>query len=396
MGRKNYRPGGLSRPDTGRSPAGREEDALVRVARKTLLEEPLRFGIAVGGVALSIVLILVLGGMYAGVNEQVTAYVDHAPAELVVAQTGLRNFLGVRSSLPPAAEDEVRGVDGVERATPVIAQYVVLELRGRKEFTLLVGFEPQRGGGPWDVVSGTGEVRDGEVVLDQALARLRDLRVGDHIDILGESFEIAGLSAGTSSFMTGTAFVTYADAARLVNAQGPSFVLATLDSGSDAGEVADRIERAAAPVTVSTRPRIAANDIELFAAILKGPVGFMVVTAFLVGVSLVGLTTYTATIERAKDYGALKAIGASNRKLYGIVVRQAAISAVTGSVLGVALAFVVAEVIERANPRFLVAIQPAAVAGVLGVALAMGVLAALAPALALARIDPAIAFRRGA
>lgn len=367
----------------------------VGVARKTLLEEPLRFALAVAGVALAVMLILVLNGLYDGIGEQITGYLDHAPAELVVAQEGLRDFLGTRSSLPVGSAEVVEDVGGVRRVTPVVVQYVVLELRGRKEFTLLVGFDPAEGGGPWDVAKGTSDVEPGEVVLDAALARLRGLGLGDRMDILGEEFEIVGLSAGTSTFMTGTAFVHYRDAARLVRARGPSFLLLTLDPGLSAAAVIERVEAEAPRTTVSTRARVNRNDQELFAGILKGPVAFMVAVAFLVGVLLVGLMTYTATVERSKDYGALKAIGAPSARLYLVVLQQAGLSTALGSALGVGLAFAAAELIAALNPRFLVVIGLRPVAAVFAAALLMGVLAALAPTAALARIDPAIAFRRG-
>ncbi|MBE0475707.1 MAG: ABC transporter permease [Coriobacteriia bacterium] len=369
---------------------------MVRVGSRTLLQEKLRFSIAVGGVALAVALMLVLAGMYAGINRQITAYLDNAPADVVVAQQGTRNFLGASSRVPSSAIPAVRDVEGVERVSGVIAQYVVLELHGRKEFTLLVGYRPDEGTGPWAVTEGTADIGDDEVVLDEALARLRGLGVGEDLEILGREFRVAGLSHGSSTFMTGTAFVTFDSASDVAATAGnPSFLLVETAPGHEAGQVAERIDDALPDVSASSRTRVDANDIRLFAAILKGPVGFMVGVAFLVGVMLVGLTIYTATVERSKDYGALKAIGIRNRRLYAIVLEQALLSSAVGSGLGIALAFASGAVIEYLNPRFLIAIGWWLPAAVVGVALLMTVLAALAPAFAVARIDPAVAFKRG-
>ncbi|WP_353748366.1 FtsX-like permease family protein [Paenarthrobacter sp. YL] len=53
-----------------------------------------------------------------------------------------------------------------------------------------------------------------------------------------------------------------------------------------------------------------------------------------VGMTVIGLTIFTSTIEKAREYGVLKAIGVSNRQLYTVVVEQAVTAAVLGYLLG--------------------------------------------------------------
>ena len=77
---------------------------------------------------------------------------------------------------------------------------------------------------------------------------------------------------------------------------------------------------------------VIANDAKLLARVYDAPIGLMVAIAFVVGVLVVGLVIYTATIERRREYGALKAIGARNRILYRVVTIQALIAAVVGVV----------------------------------------------------------------
>jgi putative ABC transport system permease protein len=86
----------------------------------------------------------------------------------------------------------------------------------------------------------------------------------------------------------------------------------------------------------------------------------MVAIAFLVG-TLVGLVIYTATIERQREYGVLKAIGARNGLLYRTVTTQALIAAGVGSILGVALAFGLAQLIMTSQPQFLIVFESSAV-----------------------------------
>ena len=53
-------------------------------------------------------LILLLSGFQAGVYQQATAYLDHTPADWVVAQDGVTNMLSATSLLPASTEDLAR------------------------------------------------------------------------------------------------------------------------------------------------------------------------------------------------------------------------------------------------------------------------------------------------
>lgn len=369
---------------------------MTGLATKSLLQDRLRFALGAGGVAMSIMLVLLLAGMYIGVNRQITAYMDNTGTDVLVAQEGTHDFLGARSLLPAGAENLALRTAGVARVVPVISQYAIVDLAGRKEFSLLVGFDAGKGGGPWDIAAGVGIPQEGQVIADYAVARSRGLRLNDSVEILGKRFKVVGLSSGTSSWMTGSFFVTFEDASDLVSTGGrPSFLLVRAKPGQDPATLARRLQFALRGVTVSTRKEIDANDRMLYARILNGPMGFMVLVAFLIGTALVGLTIFTVTSERSKEYGTLKAIGIRNGRLYAIVFQQALISTVVGAIGGVLLAIVAAWAIPLLNPRFMVVIEPVALAVMAAVALVMGSVAGLIPARAVAVIDPAIAFRRG-
>ncbi len=119
----------------------------------------------------------------------------------------------------------------------------------------------------------------------------------------------------------------------------------------------------------------------------------MVGIAFVVGVLVVGLVIYTATVERRREYGAIKAIGMQNGSLYRLVTAQALIAAVAGGILGVGLAYAVGGLLVAWRPQFPVTIEPSAVVVAVAASLAMAALAALGPARAIAQLAPAEVFR---
>lgn len=64
------------------------------------------------------------------------------------------------------------------------------------------------------------------------------------------------------------------------------------------------------------KPDVIANDQQLLGRVFDAPLLLMVVIAFLVGTLVVGLVIYTATAERQREYGVLKAVGTENWMLY--------------------------------------------------------------------------------
>ncbi len=65
--------------------------------------------------------------------------------------------------------------------------------------------------------------------------------------------------------------------------------------------------------------------------------GLTVLMAIIVGVVIVSQTIYSATIEHLREFGTLKAIGATNRDVYLIILKQALINALIGYGIGLGL-----------------------------------------------------------
>jgi len=136
------------------------------------------------------------------------------------------------------------------------------------------------------------------------------------------------------------------------------------------------------------------NDVTLLAKIFAIPLRLMVSTAFAVGTAILGLVIYSATVERMREYGVLKAVGAANRQLYWLVTLQGLMTAVLGIGCGIGLAALAAQVIMHTTPKFLIVLEPRSVLMTVASGLLMGALAALLPARRAAALDPAQVFRK--
>lgn len=362
------------------------------LARRNLFRDRTRFLLTVLGVAVSVGLILLLAGYRSGVYRQASAYLDNTPGTVVVAERGIRDFLGTTSVLPRGAADLVRSTAGVDRVIPVVSQFVIFERHERKDGFFLIGYDPAVGGGPWRLAEGREPAGDDELVVDRTTAGQHAIAIGDRIRLLDRDATVVGLSEETTFWAGSIAFARLTTLESLLRASGlRSFLLVTPATGTSPEALRDRIDVPGTEVLLKSE--VVTNDAKLMARVYDAPIGLMVAIAFVVGVLVVGLVIYTATIERRREYGAVKAIGARNRTLYRVVTIQAIIAAAVGALVGVGMALAAGAALMAWRPQFLVAIEPAAIAIVLASSLLMALLAALIPARSLATLEPAEVFR---
>lgn len=364
------------------------------LAWRNLLKDKTRLAMSVSGVALAVMLILLLGGFLAGMNQQITSYLDYSPGSIVVAQDGVGNLLGATSLLPAGILNRVENTERVEDAIPILSQFVILELHDKKQPAYLIGYDPAEGGGPWQIAEGREPEADDEVIFDRVLADRHDIELGDMFEIMGQDFTVVGLSDDTTSWMTSFFFMRKAAAERLLLAPGAtSFVLVTVEAGASPSAVRDELS-AIEGTQALLKSEVAANDVKLFAKVFSAPLRLMVGIAFLVGTMIVGLVIYTATVERQREYGVLKALGGRNSVLYGVVAAQALIVTALGSAVGVLAAYGAGALLMALRPQFLIVFDPIQIAQTSLIGLVMGLLAALFPARLLAGLAPAEVFRK--
>jgi putative ABC transport system permease protein len=366
----------------------------VKLAYRNLMQDKLRFFISVSGVALAVMLILLLNGFLQGINQQVTSYLDHMPGTVMVAQKGVRNLLSATSLLPAGATEQARSVEGIAHVTPILSQFVILDLHEKKQPAYLIGYQPGEGGGPWKLSAGREPAADDEVIFDRVLAEQHEIEISSKVTILDQDFTVVGLSEGTTAWMTSFFFIRKSAAEKLFRVPGgSSFLLVESKPNADLERLMERL-RENLPAEVQAKAIFVTNDRKLFSKVFSIPLKLMVAIAFLVGTLIIGLVIYAATIERQREYGVLKAIGTRNRLLYQVVALQAMISAVCGSALGVLLSWQAGKWIMQARPQFLIVFDRADTAAVVLLGLGMALGAALFPVRWIAGLAPAEVFRR--
>ncbi len=366
----------------------------VPIARRQLVAEPTKLIIALVAVAAAVALVLLLSGLRRGMGEQATVYLDHQPP-ILVGQAGSRDFLSQTSVLPAGIAEQVARVPDVADAAPISEGYAMLSLHGRRVLALLIGYDAGRRGGPWKLAKGRPPRAAGELVLDRVLAAEHGLNVGSTLRFRDSDLKIVGLSSGTSGFMTPLAFTTRETANALNEQPGTAtFLLVTPTRGVDPARLVTRIDAAVPGTAAHLRDELAVRDRDLFVGAFSGPLLAMLAIAAAVAVLVIAITVYNSTRDRAREYATLKAIGLRRNSLMRLVVAQAGALAVAGTGLGVAAAVIAARGVSTLAPKYLIALTVSDGLRMGLAALVFALLAGLAPARYLDRLDPATAFRK--
>jgi putative ABC transport system permease protein len=370
---------------------------MLRLAFRNLFQNRVRFALSAGGAALALVLILTLDSIFVGLERQITAYIDYSGADIIISQLGVRNMHMASSTLPITIVDTVRNVPGVEAATPILYATNTVQMADDQIVTYVIGIQPDTlMGQPWRIAQGASIPLDGQTIVDYGLATRAELDVGDTVKTLGQEFTISGLSDGTSNFMNTITFITLDDFMRIRSTTNAvSFVLVRVLPDEAISEVYARIEQAVPGATVQLRQEFANEERQIVKDMSSDVVNVMNVIGFLIGLAVIALTTYLATLSRQVEYGTLKALGTRNRDLYQVVLIQGIISVVAGLLMSLFFTLVLASVAPRIVPNMVLEISGISLLRLSMVSLLIAGLASILAIQQIVGLEPAVIVRGG-
>jgi putative ABC transport system permease protein len=365
----------------------------VPLGRRNLLADRRRLTASVAGVGLAVMLILLLEGVQTGIRVRSTLLEDRLGADLFVAQAGTTDLQGDVSVVPVSDVGVARADPGVAWAAPLRDLYVMFDSGGRKEPVYLVGSVPGQHGGPWRISQGRQAAADDEIVISPVFARRYRLHVGGTMSLMGRSFRIVGYAGDATGFMTSFVFVTHSATDSLLGAPGTTSVVLVGTRPAQAAAVQSRLT--AKGLNVVSRAQMAATDRALLTGIFQSFLRLMVGVAFAAGTLIIALAVYTSVVERRREYGIIKALGATRKRLTMMAVGQTLALAGLGLAAGGLLFIGGRDLIVWYRPQFAVIATPASIAFAAAAAGFMAIVAALVPACRLAVLDPATAYRGG-
>ena len=225
-----------------------------------------------------------------------------------------------------------------------------------------------------------------KIILGPRLANdLYETKVllGDKIEIMNKSFRVVGVLESLGNPQDDSnAYIPLGTMRALFNDQESiSYILAKIKKGNDLNQVAEKTEDALRQVRnedsfwVSTPDQLIENLNDTLAILQAVLVGIATIS-ILVGSVGIASSMYTSVLERVKDIGIMKALGAESAVIIRIFLIEAAVLGFVGGALGVIAGFGAAKLVEAlaAQAGFTllkIKIQP--LLAVFGIVFAMGV-----------------------
>jgi putative ABC transport system permease protein len=351
-----------------------------------------RFAISVLGVAFAVLLILIVVALYRGWSRTGAVF-EQLPGQLWVVQQGTSDPFHSASLLTPEQLQRTADVPGVETVVPVLQRQMTFTVNGGEEQARLMALKIPLSFPLEPELRRQFLPSAGQVVIDTTFSRQSGLDKGDSVQINGVDLTVADVRSPGGDVFSEFAFVSFADAERIFGVGDVvTYGMVVLAPGSDTAAAKAAIEQSTGQ-KVYTAEEFAHAVRKMIDQTFIPIILILVAIGFVVGAAVVGLTIYTATIERSRDFGVMKAVGASPGFLYRIVLSQAAMLTGAGFVVGLIASLVTADIAARAVPKFATDFQIADLAAVLAASVIMGVVASFLPVRRIVRIDPAMVFR---
>lgn len=366
----------------------------VPIVQRNLIHEKGKLFLSIAGIAASLALILLLMGFRDGLYATLTAYVNNLHADLIVAQSGVEGLFSSDSAVSLDLHDRVAELTGAVEAGHILLADVIFTHDQTKTPVILVGYDPASAfGSPWKLGRGRLLGEEDEILLDTWLAQRAGITLGGRVNLLGDSFKVVGLTRETSSWMSPYIFVTLETAENLLGVSGiVSYHLLRLPDGADVMGAAQTVEAQVPGIDALTPQAIAQADQRVLSTVMDTPLNVMLFIGGVIGIAVIGLTSYTAVTDNLREYGVLKAVGASGMRLNRLVASETLYRTALGYVLGIGLSYVAAYLIMTRWPQFNILIQPQIIAQAALIALVMSLVGALFPIRRLNRIDPLVVF----
>jgi putative ABC transport system permease protein len=299
-----------------------------------LVHRPIRSLISIVAIALEVTLILLIVGLCYGIMNDQKFRTAGIGADVIVQPPG-SSFLAGISGAPVSVKvaDVLRGMPHVTVVSPVIWQISTAGGLEVIDGIDLRSFEAL--GGPFQYLTGRPFRGPDDALVDDYIARQRHVQVGDTMEILNHPFRVSGI---VENGRGARKFVPMSTLQELIGAKDKASVFyVKLDDPANADAVIKAVksqpgmEKYSVLSTPDYLSMMTPSHLPGFTAFIGVVIGVSLIIGFLV----IFQSMYTAVMERTREIGILKSMGASKLFIVNVVLRETILLAVAGIIVGV-------------------------------------------------------------
>lgn len=351
---------------------------------RNVIHRPLRTLVSMLAVAVEVTLVITVVGLTSGMLQETAKRIEGVGADVMVQPPSASVFLAFSGApMPARIADRLQELKYVQAVAPVLLQF-----NSTGGIEIIYGIDPQSFravSGGFVFLEGQDMAGPDDLLIDDWAARAKNVKVGQTYRLLDHDFHITGI-------------IEHGKGARI-------FVsLATLQSLSGARDKASlfylkatRQDHTAALMDEirGILPGYEIRPVKDFLTLMTSAglpgldafVNSMIALAVAIGFLVIFLSAYTTVVERTRDIGVLKSIGASNAYIVRALLSETGVICITGIALGIALSFLTRSVFVSTFPTLSIVITPGWVIRAALIAAGGGLLGAAYPAWLASRKD---------
>lgn len=194
-------------------------------------------------------------------------------------------------------------------------------------------------------------------VVDSRYAKTESIAVGDSVEVGGSTVEVVGIveSTGDEAETAANVFLPIDTARTLAGVKDVvSTVYVSADSASGIDALQQKIEKQVPDATVSSQADLAAQvsgSLSSASSLITNLGTWLSIIVLAVALVIAMLLTSSGVSRRTREFGTLKAIGWSNRRVVGQLAGESGVQALIGGVVGLALGLGAVGVINLIAPK---------------------------------------------
>ena len=296
-------------------------------------------------IAIEVIMILSITAILLGKINGFKTRQNGIGMDMIVRPATTNNFLGMSGAgASIKVADLLRKIPHITVVAPVNMQ-----ITGSLDSIYGIDYESFNALLPFQFLSGTAFQGPEDVIVDDYATSGK--KVGDKLQILGHDFRICGIVLHGKGARK---FIPIDTMGRLNQTEGKAsmFYLRTEDSPRFRDQVREAILATPGMSTYDVRTAeeflstFSPNNLPYMNTSIRVVVGIALVIGFLV----IFQSMYTAVMERTREIGVLKSLGASRIYIVSLVMRETALIAAAGIILGIVTSYALSSALDARFP----------------------------------------------
>ena len=307
-----------------------------------LAHRPVRTALGVLAIAVEVCMILTLVGVSYGTLDSAARRARGVGADIMIRPPGASIISLSTSPMSDklldfvAKQPHVAGVTGT--AVQPLSGFDSITGLDIDSFSKMSGGFHFLEGGPFQT--------DQDILVDEYYAKEKHLHAGDHVRLSNRDWRLAGIFESGKLARICARLAAIQDL--IGNPNHLSQIYVKADSPDHVEDVLNELKAKMPGYQIYTMEEFTSLLTVNSVGMLKNFINVVIGIAVIVGFIVVFMSMYTAVLERTREIGILKAVGASSGFILKLLLRETIVLSILGSILGILLTYVTQWIMQNA------------------------------------------------